>query len=262
MIKKRLIGAITIRNGLVVQSFGYNRYLPIGKPKIVVENLDRWGVDEIFIKVIDRSLNNLGPDINLIEEIASAGILTPIMYAGGIKNETQAAEVIRVGAERICLDGLLHSNISEVEKIANRLGVQAVVGSMPVGIENNGNAYWYNYHTKSKCSLNDKIISLINDGLISEYFLTDWKNQGYEDAFDFRILKLFENFDVPLILYGGLNTNKILKKALNIKKVVAAAIGNKLNYSEHAVQNLRNHLSSSAIRPAYYHDRSIFKYYD
>ena len=262
MLKKRLTGAVTIRNGLVVQSFGYNRYLPIGKPKVIVENLDRWGVDEIFIQVIDRCSNDLGPNINLIEEISSSGILTPIMYAGGIKNETQAAEVIRAGVERVCIDGLLHSNISEVEKIANRLGAQAVVGSIPVGVENNGNAYWYNYQTKSQCSLNEDIISLINEGLISELLLTDWKNEGYEDAFDFRILKLFENNDVPLILFGGLNSINILKKAFDIQKVVAAAIGNKLNYSEHAVQNIRNHLSSSPIRPPYYHDRSIFKYYD
>ena len=81
MLKKRLTGAVTIRGGLVVQSFGYNRYLPIGKPKVVAENLDRWGVDEIFIQVIDRSINNLGPDIELVKEISTSGILTPIMYA-------------------------------------------------------------------------------------------------------------------------------------------------------------------------------------
>ena len=62
MLKKRLVGAVTIKNSMVVQSFGYNRYLPIGKPKVVVENLDRWGIDVIFIQVIDRSKNNLGPD--------------------------------------------------------------------------------------------------------------------------------------------------------------------------------------------------------
>ena len=122
MLKKRLTGAVTIRNGIVVQSFGYNKYLPIGKPKVIVENLDRWGIDEIFIQVIDRSKNNLGPDIKLIEDISSSGILTPIMYAGGIQNEKQAAEVIRAGAERVCLDTLLHSNPQEVKKIAMRLG--------------------------------------------------------------------------------------------------------------------------------------------
>ena len=142
MLKKRLTGAVTIKNNLVVQSFGYNHYLPIGKPKVVVENLDRWGIDEIFIQIIDRYSNRLGPNIELIEEIASSGILTPIAYAGGIKNETQAAEVIRAGAERVCIDGLLHENLTEVKKISSRLGAQAVLGCFPVGVDNNGEIYW------------------------------------------------------------------------------------------------------------------------
>ena len=262
MLKKRLTGAVTVKNGLVVQSFGYDRYLPVGKPRVVVENLDRWGVDEIFIQVIDRSSYNLGPDIGLIEDISSSGILTPIMYAGGITNENQAAQVIKSGVERVCLDGLLHSNPCEVKKIANRLGSQAIVGSIPVGIEKNGDSYWYNYQTKSKCFLNQDIISLINDGLISELLLIDWKNEGHEEAFDFRILKLVENYNVPLILFGGLTSEKVLQKAFDTPSVVAAAIGNKLNYSEHAVQKLKNNLATSPIRAAYYHDRSIFKHYD
>ena len=262
MLKKRLVGVVTIKNGLVVQSFGYNRYLPIGKPKIVVENLDRWGCDEIFIQVIDRSTNNLGPDIELIEEIASSGILTPMMYAGGIQNERQAVQVIRAGAERVCVDGLLHINSAEVGKIARRLGGQAVVGYLPVGIDSNGTTYWYNYQTKEKCLIGDRLLSLIEDGLISEILLVDWQNEGYDEAFDFRILELFKKYNMPLILFGGLSSAKILKKAFNAPNVVAAAVGNRLNYSEHAVQKLKNQLPSSPIRTAYYHDRSIFKYYD
>lgn len=262
MLKKRLTGAVTIREGLVVQSFGYNQYLPIGKPKVVVENLDRWGVDEIFIQVIDRSINNLGPDIELVEEISTSGILTPIMYAGGIQNENQAAEVIRAGAERICVDGLLHKNLNEVEKIAKRLGGQAVVGCLPVGIDSNDLAYWYNYQTKKKCLINDRLFTLIKDGLISEILLVDWKNEGRDEAFDFRILELFEKYNVPLILFGGLSSATILNKAFDVPTVVSAVIGNRLNYTEHAIQTLKNKLSSAPIRNAYYYDRSIFKYYD
>ncbi|MAO34184.1 MAG: hypothetical protein CMD03_05450 [Flavobacteriales bacterium] len=262
MLKKRLTGAVTIRNGMVVQSFGYNRYLPIGKPKVVIENLDRWGIDEIFIQVIDRSAKSLEPDIELIDEIATSGILTPIMYAGGIQNEAQAAQVIRAGAERVCIDTLLHINPDEVEKIAKRLGGQAIVGSLPVGIDNNGIIYWYNYQTKEKRLLNDRLLSLVKDGLISEILLIDWQNEGFDEAFDFRILELFEKYNLPLILFGGLTSEKTLKKAFDAPMVVAAAIGNRLNYSEHAVQTLKNQLTSAPIRTAYYHDRSIFKHYD
>ena len=50
MVRKRIIGVVTILNSMVVQSFGYKKYLPIGRPDCVIQNLDRWGVDEIFIQ--------------------------------------------------------------------------------------------------------------------------------------------------------------------------------------------------------------------
>ena len=41
MIRKRLVGVITVKDSLAVQSFGYKNYLPLGNPEILVENLDR-----------------------------------------------------------------------------------------------------------------------------------------------------------------------------------------------------------------------------
>ena len=50
MIRKRLIGVITVKGGWAVQSFGYARHLPLGRPEILAENLDRWGADEILVQ--------------------------------------------------------------------------------------------------------------------------------------------------------------------------------------------------------------------
>ena len=54
-MKKRLIGVITIKDDLAVQSFGFKNYLPLGKPEILVKNLDIWGADEILINDISRT---------------------------------------------------------------------------------------------------------------------------------------------------------------------------------------------------------------
>jgi cyclase len=51
---KRLVGVITVKDGWAVQSIGYRRHLPMGRPEVVAENLDRWGVDEILLQCIDR----------------------------------------------------------------------------------------------------------------------------------------------------------------------------------------------------------------
>ena len=74
MLKKRLIGIVLVKDGWAVQSFGYRRCLPLGKPECLVENLDRWGADEIFVLNIDRSTDNIGPDFELLKKTWQAWI--------------------------------------------------------------------------------------------------------------------------------------------------------------------------------------------
>ena len=68
-MKTRLSGFVTIKDDWAVQSFGFKNYLPIGKPEIVVENLSRWGVDEIFVNCIDSSKKSNGPNVNILKKI-------------------------------------------------------------------------------------------------------------------------------------------------------------------------------------------------
>jgi cyclase len=257
MLRKRLIGTVTIRNGWAVQSFGYQKYLPVGKPECIVENLDRWGVDEIFLQVMDRSLNNLGPDIDLIEKIANSGISTPLVYAGGIRTEEDAVKVIRAGADRICLDALLHTNPEEVRKIAHRLGGQAVIASIPLVIAEDGIPQWYNYQSKKTAPMGEGLLNLFKDGVLSEALLIDSKNEGQPNSFDFRLLSMFSEQNIPLILFGGLSEPEQLEKALMEPRVSATAVGNFLNYREHAVQKLKTKLAATPVRPAFYCEKSL-----
>ena len=49
MLKKRIVATLVIKDGLVVQSRGFTRYMPVGKPAIAMEFLDDWGIDEIIL---------------------------------------------------------------------------------------------------------------------------------------------------------------------------------------------------------------------
>ena len=78
MLKKRFIAVVTVKDGWAVQSFGYGRYLPLGKPECLVENFDRWGADEILVQVIDRSKGGLGPDFELLKKT----LKQPLIFDG------------------------------------------------------------------------------------------------------------------------------------------------------------------------------------
>ena len=253
MIKKRIVGVVTVLNGLAVQSMGYKKYLPLGKPECLVENLDRWGADEILVQVIDRSTHQLGPDIQLIDKIiANANISTPIIYAGGINTEKQAIEVVRAGADRICLDAMLHNGLAEVNKLAHKLGAQALIASIPVKKNSKGEPRYYNYLTNKSTMFKDDLRELFTNKLISEALIIDVDNEGRKESFDFDLIDYFPVDNVPLILFGGLSSTELLNLGLSNPRVSAAAVGNFLNYSEHAIQKLKLNLGLQPIRPAKY----------
>lgn len=130
MLRKRLIAVVTIRNHWAVQSFGFQRYLPLGKPECIIENLDRWGADEILIQDISRSQSGAGPNMELIEKIRQLHCSTPLTYAGGIDSAASAIAAVQGGVERIAIDQLLHQNPDQVYDIAAALGSQAVVAKI------------------------------------------------------------------------------------------------------------------------------------
>ena len=250
MIKKRLIGVVTIKNGWAVQSFGYSRYLPLGKPELLVENLDRWGVDEILIQVIDRSICNSGPDFELVNRLANLGLKTPLIYSGGIKSDSEGIRLIKSGADRIVVDSLLRRSIDVVKKLSLTLGAQALITSLPVSSKN-GTLLWYDYIDKKFSPLSDELNSLIRSDLISEILLIDWENEGVVRAFNQDLINHLPN-NIPLILFGGISESCQIQSLLGLPNVAAVAIGNFLTYKEHAIQTFKNELHGISIRPANY----------
>ena len=160
MLKKRLIGVVTVKDGWAVQSFGYRRYLPLGKPECLVNNLNRWGADEILVQAIDRSTSCKGPDFELLERLGKLGLETPLIYAGGIRTVEEGLRSIELGADRIAVDTLLHVDPDVIRGLAERLGAQALIASLPLS-RSQGRLSWLDYRNGSSKPLTPEVLALI-----------------------------------------------------------------------------------------------------
>jgi len=247
VLKKRLVGVITVKDGWAVQSFGYRRYLPLGRPEVLAENLDRWGADEILLQSIDRSVRQLGPDFAMIDRVARKGLGTPIILAGGIRTADEGVQAIKSGADRICVDALLHDAPAVVGELSHRLGAQALIAALPLSIEA-GQLRRYDYRTCSLVGLDDAAMALLQEKVVSEALIIDWRNEGREGGFNFELLTQFPLPDVPLIAFGGLGEAACLRRAFDMPQVVAAAIGNALSYREHAIGTFKQQLGGLPLR--------------
>jgi cyclase len=250
MLKKRLIGVVTVKDGWAVQSFGYRRYLPIGKPEVLVQNLDRWGADEILVQCIDRSKAGLCPDFDVLGRISKLGIATPLIYAGGITHREDAVKVVSHGADRIMVDSMLLDSPALLEGVARDLGTQAVIAHLPARATSDG-LVALDHRERSEQPVAEWLARLPNDW-ISELMVSDWQNEGSPGCFDERLLDIARHTEKPLLCFGGISEAAQLRRVLSHPQVVAAGVGNFLNYREHAVQSLKQQLGSVFVRKPYY----------
>ena len=251
MLKKRITAVVLVKDGIAIQSFGYGKYMPIGNPLHLVENFDRWGADEILLHVIDRSASNLGPDLDLIKNIARLKLGTPLIYGGGISSVDDGIKAIHLGVDRLSIDTVLHNNLSVVSELGHMLGKQALIGSFPLCIKKE-KLYIYNYIDGTFYKIDKEYIGNIVDmDILSEFLLIDVKNEGFKNSFNKKLINHFLDFNLPSICFGGISSAKQISDILAMDNVSSVAIGNFLNYSEHAIQKYMH--ISDRVRTEKYH---------
>lgn len=249
MIRKRLVGVVTVKDGWAVQSFGYGRWLPLGRPEVLTENLDRWGADEIVLQCIDRSAQRRGPDLQLLERVSKKGLSTPLIYAGGIRSADDAVAAVKSGADRVCVDALLHDDPEALRALSAPLGAQAVIASLPLSLGAQGLA-WLDHRTGREQPLATRLVEILRAGVVSEALVIDWRHEGTPGGFDLRLLSAFPVAEMPIIAFGGLSEPAQLRQALQSERVSAVAVGNFLSYREHAIHHYKRALAGLPVRPA------------
>lgn len=255
MMKKRLIAVINVKNDLVVQSFGYRHYLPLGRIDSFIANFNRWGVDEILVNDIDRSKNEAGPNLELLNKISNLSINTPIIYSGNIETEEDARKALENGADRLVLGNILFKKPEKIKNISNAVGTQAIILSLCIKFKKN-QLFTYDYIKKKYHIFNNEMIIELQDN-ISEFLIIDNINEGNKKSFEIEILNkiLKKKIMKSLILFGGISSPNQIKKMVKNKKVAAIAVGNFLSYQEHAYQKILYELKNNNFKKPYYENK-------
>ena len=228
---KRLIGVITVKDGWAVQSFGYKRYLPLGRPEVIAENYDRWKLDEILVVDIDRSRLELGPNFDLLQRITAKRLSTPLCYMGGVRGTADALQLISTGADRIALDSLFRQNPAAAHEISEVVGRQAVIRVQPM-VKVGNNICGYDHLNGGPIGNIDVQEFIDNNSCFSELMVVDVENEGTLNSFSISLIDPFKEKNLQVICFGGVTSHPQIKKLFSRVNVSAVAIGNSLNYRE------------------------------
>ena len=247
MIKKRIIGVLIVRNGILVQSIGFKKFLPIGEPSIAIEFLNNWGIDEIII--IDVSARTEERCINKKDIYEySKFCQVPLTVGGGINSISDVEQVIQSGADKIVINSGGNFCRSLMDDISRRFGSQCIVIAIDI-ITIKNRYYVYNYI--KNCATEIDPISLSKKAELfgaGELFVQFVNRDGIKIGYDCDYIdKLSNATKIPIIACSGASCKSDFLNLLRTNASAAAA-ANYFNFTEHSVILLKRYLKQAGIR--------------
>lgn len=248
MLKKRLIACLLLRDGLIVQSFGFRRYLPIGRPRFPIEFVVKWDVDEIVLLDMSASLQGRGPDETVLE-ILSQYCYVPLTVGGGIRSVDDVRGVIRAGADKACVNTHAIARPALISDIADVLGSQCVVVSMDCKRENDGRyqVYAESGSRATGWSAVDWARHCANLGA-GEIFLNSIDLDGSRKGYDLELIRaVADAVEIPVIACGGVGSFSHFAPGIIDGGASAVAAANIFHHIEHSTIFAKAHMLKSGI---------------
>jgi len=247
MLKKRLIAIILTKGPLIVQSFGFKKYLPLGNVKTAIEFFVNWDVDEIILIDIDASKKKQLIDIKLIKW-ALEECFIPITIGGGIKYISDVRNIIKFGADKICINSVVRENPDFVKKCSHIFGSQCITVSLDV-IQENGFYKVYDYLKKETFNEDPRKFAERIENLGAGEILLNFVNRdGSAQGYDLKLLKMVsEAVSIPVIATGGAGKPKHLSEGILTGKIQAVAAANMFQHTEHSTISAKAQLRKDGI---------------
>lgn len=248
MLKPRLVAVLPVLDGLVVQSIGFKRHLPVGSPGICVEFLNRWGIDEIVILDIGATRSGRPPDFQLVERV-SEKCFVPLAAGGGVKSVSDMRTLIRNGADKIVVNTSALDRPDLILEAAMVFGRQCIVVSADVLRREDGSyevmAAGGRLPTGWEPSAWAQRAQEMGAG---EFLLNSVDRDGAKTGYDLELIAgVTAAVSIPVVACGGVGHSGHFAPAFREGRVSGAAAANFFQFTEHSVGVAKARLKMDGI---------------
>lgn len=235
---------VIVRDGIAVQSIGFRRYLPLGRPEIAVEFLDRWGIDEIVLADISASRAGRGPDDEMVRRVART-CNVPLTVAGGISSTDHISRLLSSGADKVAINHAARAAPELITKAAHLFGTQCVVASIDAAPDCAGVHRVHDYIAgKLTHDTPAELAHRMQEIGAGEILLNSVERDGSYRGFDIALIRsVVEAVTLPVIAVGGAGNLWHFTEAFSTTGVSALAAGNIFHFWEHSVTIVKSSIN-------------------
>lgn len=248
MLKKRILACLLVQGGIVVQSVGFAKRLPVGRPEIAAAFLDAWGVDEILLLKVDAR----GPgdilDPELVRRVAGS-CFAPLTAGGGIGSAEDARALVRAGADKVVLNSGAHAAPELVGRIAQVFGSQCVVAALDARRMADGRAQVFRESAQRPTGLAPADWAARLEALgAGEILVQAADRDGAGQGYDLELIREVAGaVSVPVIACGGAGHPRHLAEVLRLGGAAAACAANYFHFTEHSVAVCKAYLQAQGV---------------
>jgi cyclase len=240
----RIIPRLDIKGPNLVKGIHLEGLRVLGKPSDFAKYYYEQGADEIMFMDVVASLYERNSLHDIISETAKS-IFIPITVGGGLRTISDIKEVLRAGADKVCLNTAAINNPKLIKDASRMFGSSTIVVAIEAIKEGNGNylAYTDNGREHTGKDVFEWAEELYELGA-GELVITSVDREGTGEGFDLELIsKISALVNIPIIAHGGAGKKEHLLPAVKTGGANALAIASVLHY--HYIKENESSVASS-----------------
>jgi cyclase len=246
MHKVRIIPTLLYNNTLVKgKNFNSWRVVSDLHTMIILYNLRE--VDELIFFDANATFNNF-IDLELIDHFAD-DCFVPLTIGGGVKNITDIENLLKVGADKICINSAAVENPEFVMNAINKYGSQCIVISIDYKINNNNQKEVFINSGKKKTGiLLEEHLKKMSDLNPCEIILTSIDHDGIMKGYDVKTISLMNSISsCPIIASGGAGTCDDIFNVISESGIKAVSSASIYHFTETTPLDDKKYLNEKGI---------------
>ena len=200
----RIIPRLDIKGPNLVKGIHLEGLRVLGKPSDFAKYYYQQGADELLFMDVVASLFERNSLHDIISETAKE-IFIPITVGGGLRTISDIKEVLRVGADKVCLNTAAIKDPQLIQNASRMFGSSTIVVSIEAIKESDGRYLAYTDNGREYTGVEvfewAKKIESLGAG---EIVITSVDKEGTGEGFDLELItKLSSLVNIPVICHGG-----------------------------------------------------------
>jgi imidazole glycerol-phosphate synthase subunit HisF len=231
MFRPRVIPCLLLRNNGLVKSVRFRDYNYIGDPLNAVRIFNEKKADELIFLDITATKEKRSIDLNLVKNIGEECNM-PFSVGGGISSINQIRDLLKAGAEKVCINSHVFEDFSFIRKASDEFGSSTIVVSIDVKKRTFGKQQVFvNAGTRATGMEPEEYARKAAEMGAGEILINSIERDGTMEGYDLELIKKVScSVDVPVVALGGAGSMNDLKIAVVQGKASAAAAGSMFVY--------------------------------